>query len=259
MEQGGQLVCIGTGMTLGAHLTPLSLSYLQQADVVFALMSHGVVEQWIQSLHPDVRSLQPYYQEGTDRRISYQRMIDAMLSEVRRGKKVVGAFYGHPGVFAYVPHQAILLAKQQGYSAWMEPGISAEACLIADLAIDPGRYGAQHYEATQWMIYQRQTDPTAYLMLWQVGVAGDLTTARFGTTEMRLQLLVDKLRQYYPADHQVILYEACTLPIGKPRTEYVALSELARCEIHLHTTLVIPPAFGLQEDSEMQQRLARLA
>lgn len=258
MAGSGSLVCIGTGMTMASHITPLSRSYLQEADVVFALMSHGVVEKWLESLHPDVRSLQVYYQEGTDRKQSYRAMVGAMMGEVRAGKKVVGAFYGHPGVFAYVPHKAIEVARAEGYPAHMEPGVSAEDCLIADLGIDPGRYGCQHFETTQLMIYQRNIDPTGYLILWQAGVAGDLTTARFSTNQQRLALLVQKLSAHYPADHPVILYEACTLPIGTPRTEQTTLAQLPEAEIHLHTTLVLAPAKPLQPDIDMQRLLESL-
>ena len=35
----GSLVCVGVGMTLGSHLTPLSRSYIESADVVFAAPS----------------------------------------------------------------------------------------------------------------------------------------------------------------------------------------------------------------------------
>lgn len=256
--QAGRLVCIGTGMTMASHITPLSMSYLQQADVVFALMSHGVVEKWVEGLHPDVRSLQQYYQAGTDRKISYRRMIDAMLSEVKAGKQVVGAFYGHPGVFAYVPHQAVAEARELGFAAHMEPGVSAEDCLFADLAIDPGRYGCQHFETTQLMIFQRRIDPTAYLILWQAGVAGDLSTARFGTNQQRLELLLTRLLADYPADHPVILYEACTLPLGAPRMEQIRLADLPQAALLLQTTLVLPPARPLEPDLQMQQALAQL-
>jgi len=256
--QAASLVCIGTGMTMASHLTPLSLSYLQQADVVFSLMSHGVVEKWVETLHPQVISLQQYYQEGTDRNISYRRMIDAMLSEVKAGKKVVGAFYGHPGVFAYVPHQAVAEARALGIPAHMEAGVSAEDCLFADLGIDPGRYGCQHFETTQLMIFKRRLDPSAYLILWQAGVAGDLSTARFATNQQRLTLLVQRLQQDYPLDHPVILYEACTLPVGAPRMERITLQQLPNADILLQTTLVLSPSQPLEPDLQMQQALAQL-
>lgn len=242
-------------MMMAAHITPLSQSYIQQADVVFALMSHGVVEKWLDSLHPDVRSLQPYYQEGQDRSQSYRQMVDAILTEVRAGKKVVGAFYGHPGVFAQVPHQVLAQARAEGFAAHMEPGVSAEDCLIADLGIDPGRVGCQQYETTQLMMFKRTIDPSAYLILWQIGVAGDLSVARFSTNQQRLALLVELLSEQYPADHQVVLYEACTLPVGKPRMDRIRLAELPQAELYLHTTLVIPPAVPLQANVSMQHRL----
>ena len=53
----GSLACVGLGMTLGSHLTPLARSHIQQADVVFAGLSDGVVELWLQRMHSDVRSL----------------------------------------------------------------------------------------------------------------------------------------------------------------------------------------------------------
>ena len=36
--QKGSWVCVGTGMTLGSHISPLSRSYIEQADVVFVVL-----------------------------------------------------------------------------------------------------------------------------------------------------------------------------------------------------------------------------
>ncbi|MDX1571622.1 MAG: SAM-dependent methyltransferase [Xanthomonadales bacterium] len=255
----GQLVCVGTGMTLASHLTPLSRSHIETADVVFSLMSHGLVEKWLAEMHPDVRSLQPYYESGPDRLESYRRMIETMLVEVRRGLRVVGAFYGHPGVFAYVPHKAIELARREGFHAHMEPGVSAEDCLIADLGIDPGRVGYQQYEATQFMIFERRVDPAAYLVLWQIGVAGDLTSSRFETDRERLEVLVDVLKSHYPGDHEVVLYEALTLPVGKPRIDRLPLEDLPQARIHLYTTLIVPPGQALVRNQAVVERLSGIA
>ncbi|HEY3391678.1 MAG TPA: SAM-dependent methyltransferase, partial [Lacipirellulaceae bacterium] len=121
----GQLVCVGVGMTLGSHLTPLSRSHIEQADVVFTALSNGVIELWLAKMHPDVRSLQALYREGQSRAVTYRQMVDVMLAEVRAGKRVCGAFYGHPGVFAWPAHKAIEIARREGYEAHMEPGVSA--------------------------------------------------------------------------------------------------------------------------------------
>jgi hypothetical protein len=171
---------------------------------------------------------------------------------------VCGAFYGHPGVFAWPPHKAISIARAEGYRAHMEPGISAEDCLYADLGIDPGKVGCQHFEASQLLFYKRRIDPTAYLVLWQVGGAGDQSLARFSTGAAYRQLLVDVLARDYPLDHEVIIYKVATLPIHQPRIERIALGALPGADISLHETVVIPPARALEPDCEMRERLRAL-
>jgi precorrin-3B methylase len=251
----GSLVCVGLGMTLGSHLGPLARSHIEQSDVVFAGLSDGIVELWLQKMHPDVRSLQPYYREGKSRMQTYRQMVEAILTEVRAGKQVCGVFYGHPGVFAWAPHKSIEVARSEGYPAHMEPGISAEDCLYADLGIDPGRFGCQHYEASQLLFYQRRVDPTAYLVLWQVGLVGDQSLARFSTGAAYRQLLVDVLARDYPLEHEVIIYRTATLPIQQARIERVTLGELPQADIDMADTVVIPPARAMQVDHEMRAKL----
>jgi hypothetical protein len=258
MTQQGSLACVGLGMMLGAHVSPRSRSHIEQADVVFVLVSDPLVELWVQDMRPDARSLQPFYREGQSRLTSYRGMVEAMLVEVRAGRRVCGVFYGHPGVFALVPHKAIAGARAEGFEAHMEPGISAEDCLYADLGIDPGTFGCQHYEASQYMFYKRRIDPSAYLVLWQVGMAGDRSLARFATGPAYRRLLVELLAQDYPASHPVIAYEAATLPITAPRMDTLCLSDLVEADLRLQTTLVFPPARPMERNQEMLDRLAAL-
>jgi len=213
----GRLVCVGVGMTLGSHLTPLARGHIEAAGVVFAGISSGIVELWLREMHADVRSLQPYYSEGTSRLTSYRAMVAAMLKEVRSARWVCAAFYGHPGVFAWPAHTAIHEAREEGYAAHMEPGVSAEDCLYADLGIDPGTHGCQHFEAGQLLLYRTRLDPAAYLVLWQVGVVGDRSLARFSTGPAYRRVLLDVLARDYPQHHEIIVYRAATLPLQAPR------------------------------------------
>jgi hypothetical protein len=254
----GRLACVGLGMTLGSHLTPLARSHIEQADVVFAGLSDGVVELWLERMHPDVRSLQPYYAEGKSRMKTYREWVELMMTEVRAGKRVCGVFYGHPGIFAWSPHKVIEVARAEGYEAHMEPGISAEDCLYADLGIDPGRYGCQHFEASQLLFYERRIDPAGYLVLWQVGVVGDLSLKRFSTGPEYRQALVDVLSADYPLDHEVIVYRGATLPIQKARIRRVALRDLPIIELTVEETVVLPPAASLKQNLAMRERLVAL-
>ena len=256
--QRGSLACVGLGMTLGSHLTPLARSHIAQADVVFAGLSDGIVEMWLQRMHPDVRSLQSYYQEGKSRLTTYRQWVDLMMTEVRAGKRVCGVFYGHPGIFAWAPHKVIEVARAEGYAAHMEPGISAEDCLYADLGIDPGRFGCQHFEASQLLLFERRIDPTGYLVLWQVGLVGDRSLARFKTGPAYRQVLVDLLSEHYPLDHEVIVYRAATLPIQQPGIRRVALRDLPNIALPAEETVILPPAETMKPNLAIQARLAAL-
>lgn len=259
MSTQGRFVAVGLGMMLGAHLSPRARSEIEDADVVFGLVSNALVELWLQELRPDLRSLQPFYAEGKRRTESYREMIEAMIGEVRAGRRVCGVFYGHPGVFAQVPHHAVREARRAGFEAEMHPGISAEDCLYADLGIDPGTFGCQHYEASQLMFHRRRIDLAAYLVLWQVGLAGDRSLSRYSTSVAHRRLLVELLVEHgYPPTHEVIVYEAATLPIHAPRMDRMPLQALAEADLGLASTLVVPPAQAMERNVALLARLETL-
>ncbi len=250
-ENKGSITCVGVGMTLGSHICPLSRSHIEQADVVFCSMSDKYVEEWVMSMNSDVRSLQPLYAEGKDRRQTYREMVEMMMAEVRAGKKVVGAFYGHPGVFALAPHKVVRQAREEGFQGHMEPGISAEDCLFADMGLDPGSHGCVHYEASQFLLNEKYLDTTALLILWQIGMVGDRQLKSFTSSNKYRKVLQDCLLNYYSADHKVAIYEAAVLPIEEVRIEWVNLANLADTEVFQHSTLVIPPAKKKQRDNKI--------
>lgn len=255
----GSIACVGLGMTLGSHLTPLARSHIEQSDMVFAAVSDGIVEMWLERLHPDVRSLQPYYGKGDKPRIqTYREWVGMMMAEVRAGKRVCAAFYGHPGIFAWSPHKVIEIARAEGYAAHMEPGISSEDCLYADAGIDPGAWGCQHYEASQLLFYEIPVNPNACLVLWQVGLVGDRSLKRLSTGPEYRQVLVDVLSRHYPLQHEVIIYRGATLPIEKPCIRRVKLRELPETKITPEETVVLMPVAQANPNREILRRLVAL-
>ena len=244
----GGLVVVGSGIDFGRHISERCLSEIREADVVLCLVDPFSLGM-IRDFRPDAIHLGVHYAEGKDRRETYREMDAAIMEQVRAGKRVCAVFYGHPGVFADVPHAVVRKARAEGFHARMEPGISAEACLYADLGIDPGRHGVQSMEATHFMVYGRAPDSAGLVLLWQVALAGDLSCSRFHAERSGLQALVDRLRLWYPDDHEVILYEAARLPIETPRAERLALRDLPLAQYQEYTTLVIPPlAQGREAD-----------
>ncbi len=241
------LVVVGSGIQFGRHASERCLSEIREAQVVFCLADPFALAM-IHGLRPDVVNLGAHYAPGKDRRQTYREIDEAIMAQVRAGKRVCAVFYGHPGVFADVPHRVVRKARDEGIPARMEPGISAEACLYADLGIDPGHRGVQSMEATHFMVYDRKPDPAGLVLLWQVALAGDLSCSRLQAERDGLQALVDKLLRWYPPEHEVILYEAARLPIETPRADRLALRDLPVARYEEYTTLVIPPLGELRAD-----------
>jgi uncharacterized protein YabN with tetrapyrrole methylase and pyrophosphatase domain len=181
-------------------------------------------------------------------------MTEAILSEVRAGKDVCAAFYGHPGVFVAPSHEAVRRARREGFPARLLPGISAEDCLFADLGVDPARCGCQSYEATDFLVHRRGFDPSAALVLWQIGTVGSITAAA-GAQPHGLAVLVEILLEHYPAAHEVTVYEASPYPGCKPVARSVALSELSAAHVTALSTLYVPPRTDAPPDLTMLDRL----
>jgi diguanylate cyclase len=234
------LVVVGTGIQLGRHLSQRCLSEIQEAEVVFCLTDAAAFSTLLE-LRPDLVDLRRHYAEGKDRRLTYREMDDAIMAAVREGRRVCAVFYGHPGVFADVPHAVVRKAREEGFRARMEPGISSEACLYADLGLDPGRHGVQSIEATQFLLEDRQVDNRGLVLLWQVALTGDLACTRFHAEPEELRKLVDRLLLDYPPEHEVILYEASHLAVEPFRAERLPLRDLPQARYQEYTMLAIPP------------------
>jgi len=234
----GSLVVVGTG--IGAtRLTIEAKAAIEAADQVLHLIPDPISVHAVEQLNPRSRTLEHCYVEGEHRRDAYARMVEEILTPVRAGKRVCAAFYGHPGVFVLPSHDAVKQARREGFVAEMLPGISAEDCLFADLGVDPAEAGCQSYEATRFLERRPTIEPRAALVLWQIGVVG---TANHSAVPVapRLGELVDRLREHYPAEHEVVVYEASSFAGVAPLIRPTPLADLAAA-VTPASTLYVPP------------------
>jgi uncharacterized protein YabN with tetrapyrrole methylase and pyrophosphatase domain len=250
----GSLTVVGTGIQVGTQTTLEATAAIEDAEEVLYLVTDPVAEGWIAKLNPRARSLDELYGADGRRADSYHRIVDAIAAAVRAGADVCVVFYGHPGVFVRPAHDAIRLLRGEGFQATMLPGVSAEDCLFADLGVDPGQGGCHSYEATDFLVHRRVADPAASLILWQLSVLGSLDVA---TEPQRsaLPLLLEHLRRFYAADHEVVLYEASPYMVANAKAERIALSELPEAAVAPMTTLYVPPAATPVRDEELADRL----
>ena len=83
-----------------------------------------------------------------------------------------------------------------------------------------------------------------------------MSKSRRSTGAVERALLVGKLlADGYPPDHEVILYEAATLPVDRALMAPIALDALVEASPSMQATLVIPPARPMRRDDAMIERL----
>ena len=250
----GSLTIVGTGISIGGHLTPEARAAFAHAEEARYLVGDPVAVSVLEELNPRAKSLHTLYETGRDRLRAYEAMVEELLEPVRGGRNVCGAFYGHPSLFVYPGLEALRIARDEGFDTRMLPGISSLDCLWCDLGIDPAIDGCQIYHATDFVLQRRQPDTAATLVLLQINVIAQ--PAQLDKPDWsRLPVLVDYLAEFYSADHEVIGYEASPYPIMAPIVERVALAGLAGARLSPGMTLVVPPATAGIADPEMARRL----
>lgn len=251
----GSLVVVGTGINTLAQCSIETQAYIEQADHVLVHIPDPLGMIWVRELNANTEDLQPCYRLASNRADAYELMVQRITTPVRDGANVVAVFYGHPGVFVYPSHEAIRRLRAEGFAAEMRPGISAEDCLFADLGVDPATAGCAQYEATAFLFYKRQLDANAGLILWQIGVLGDVSLSMLNPREHALQVLSDRLQQQYPRTHSAAIYEAPTLPLAEPRIDWITLETLPQARVTPVSTLYVPPLAQPEMDVGSLSRL----
>ncbi len=253
----GSLTIIGSGIQAVRHFTLESCQVIEQADKVLYAVPDPITELYIKKIRPDAESLSDSYSEGKRRIKTYQEMKERTLGYVRQGLHVCVIYYGHPGVFVKPSHESIRQARSEGFEAHMFPGVSAEDCLFADLGIDPGIHGCQSFDATDFLIRRCKFDTSSHLILWQIGLIGELAYTSGKINKRGLEVLVDFLGKYYDQDHKMVVYEASVYSICKPIIQHTSLSKLVQRYVSYGSTLYIPPiaASPQQLNHEMIERL----
>ena len=254
----GSLIVVGTGIKTTGQLTIEALAWMRQAQSLVYVVGDPIAQAVINAIKPDAEDLSIYYQEGQQRIYAYEAMIEHIIRNVHSGKLTVGAFYGHPGVFAYPSHESIRRLRADGYKAKMLPGISAEDCMFADLGIDPAVGGMQTYEATDFLINGPIIDNSTQLVIWQIGTLGDLTYHRNKYDTSAMPLLVERLAYFYPRSHLITVYEAPMFPGVEPMIARIPLYSLSEFPITAAMTLYIPPARLRSPDPELARRFYRM-
>ncbi|XYH95037.1 SAM-dependent methyltransferase [Sorangium sp. So ce1128] len=260
-ERPGSLTIIGSGIeTLGFTLGDEQL--IRDADAVFFCVADPATVTWLKELRPDAYDLYVLYEDGKVRYTTYMQMTEAMLYFVRQGKRVVGIYYGHPGIFVLSTHRAILIARREGHHAVMRPGVCALDCLCADLGVDPCHPGMQTHEATDMLIRGRVPDTSLHVVLWQVGLIGEMGFRRKGYINENFSVFIRYLQKHYGDDYSVTHYMASRFPTVPPTIEVYPLSAMhdpaTQARVTGISTFYLAPRDNAVPDVEMLVKLGLL-
>jgi hypothetical protein len=238
----GSVVFVGTGFSLISQVTHEAVTHIERAQKLFYLVSDPAAALWLHSLNGSAESLTTHYSEGKPRPDSYAEMVEHVLSHVRRGEHVCVALYGHPGVGCDPTHMVMARSREDGFSARILPGVSSDACLYADLDIDPMDDGIQAYEASLFVFRRPRIDTRAAVLLWQAGFVGQPSIKFSGEVNRPgVRELARILAEYYDPAHRVAIYEASWYPICPPSIVWTSIRSFASRMKSAGATLYIPP------------------
>ena len=234
-ESAGQLTVLGSGIE-SVGFSSADEGLITAADKVFYCVADPATAVWLKERRPDAYDLYVLYDDAKLRHVTYMQMTEAMLHFVRAGQHVVAVFYGHPGIFVLSTHRAIQIARREGHRAVMRAGVSALDAMCADLGFDPSQPGLLTYEATDMLVRRRRPDPALHVVLWQVGLIGELGYRRQGFLNSGFSLLLDHLEQVYASDQRVVNYVGSRYPGIPPLIEAHTIAELREPSVQATVT-----------------------
>ena len=258
----GELLIIGSGIdSIGFSLGDEAL--IASADKVLYCVADPATVVWLRKLRPDALDLYVLYADDKVRYTTYMEMAEAQLYWVRQGLKVVVIFYGHPGIFVLSTHRAIQIARREGHRAVMRAGVSALDTLCADLGVDPSHPGLQTHEATDCLIRRRRIDTSLHVILWQVGLIGELGYRRQGYLNNHFSYFISWLEELYGSGYQITHYIGARYPGTDPLIQVHQLRDLhdpeRQREITGLSTFYIPPRDAIAMDRQTAIDLGILA
>ncbi|EGX50055.1 hypothetical protein AOL_s00076g406 [Orbilia oligospora ATCC 24927] len=244
MSEGGKLILVGTGVRSLCQLTLEAIDEIERADVIYYAVRDATTEGFIKKRNKEAIDLYQYFinDEEIPEADIYIQIAEVMLAATRKGRRVVGAFFGHPGLFMSPNRRALAIAQAEGYTAKILPGVSVDDCLLADLGVDPSFIGCLTCEARDFMIHDHLGLTSRHVIMYEVGYLGfygdDSKTDYF-------EYFVNRLEEIYGNEHSLVNYTAAISPLMQPVINTLTIGDLRKPEVRKQitsaSTLYFPP------------------
>jgi len=234
-----KLVVAGSGIQYLSHLTHETKINIQDASLVLFLVNEPMIKDWILKNSQASEDLDSLYRSSEDRNTVYTAIENYILSALNNIDNLCVVFYGHPCMCAKPALNAAKRASKKGIKVKVLPAISAEACLYADLHINPLEHGLYSLEASTLLNKQKLIDTSTNLLIWQVSHINQ--TGHYKKPNIiGIQSLQSYLMNYYPESKQCIIYEASLYSHFLPAIQSLPLNNIEKAVYSPLSSLFIP-------------------
>lgn len=244
-----ELYIVGSGIKFVSHLTLEAKALINESDCVLFLLNETAMKHWVVENSKKSISLDDVYFSSENRSDSYRKIASKVIDVSLQHDNTCFVNYGHPLVLCE-PVIKIIKSELRQFNKLrvnVLPGISSLDCLLCDLEVDPGEFGIQAFEATNFVTHDYNFSTHSSLILWQIGVSGitSIVTKESKKLETKrlkfIELITEKLLTKYDSNHEVYLYVAAQYPKIPCEIKKVKLSDLSNTSINRLATAYIPP------------------
>lgn len=201
---------VGTGIRIPLDLTIGAIEVLRNCSVIYTIAPRSARNWFVDTMNLPIENLLESYQADRRRKENYDDAVSRILQGAKKTSPVAYLTQGSPIFYDYVAQETVRQARSLGLSIQIVPSVSSVDSLMADLMIDIAP-GIQIYEASWFVGYKIEPRLDIPCILLQISAfATNFATFDRQLSPHVLSPLRDRLLEYYPANHDLILVRSAT-------------------------------------------------
>ncbi len=234
-----KLIIVGSGIKSLSHLTRETECTIKEANLVLYLLNEPIIEQWIQVNSNKYESLEDIYFSHSLRSDAYAEISKKIIASLDMFEHLCVVMYGHPIFLCDSISNLTEILRNMLIDFMILPAVSSLDCLFADLKINPSQ-GFHAVDATDLLLYNNLLCKFNHLIIWQIGLVGVLGNTKSLSNVKSLNILCNKLINFYGPKQCCFIYEASIYPHLQPVIIEIPLERLNQVTISTISTVYIP-------------------
>lgn len=207
-RRGVDLACVGISIEGLGACTFDAIAHIVSADVVFCYPTTPAHLYVVQKLNPAVVNMyESHYIKGKQFDQAYDAIVEEVLDEVKKGKKVAYATEGSPAFHCGTAAVLTRRARELGFSTALIPGVSSFDLLCASVVPDHDLTSVQVYSIFTFVGGRARIDTRLPCFLCDLGRFAMPAVRERSSTYLneKLSLLGGALRRIYPPSHDIFI------------------------------------------------------